>query len=268
MIITSLHNPRVKAAVRLRDRQGRDEQGRIIIDGAREITLALGAGVEVTELFWFPELCRGEQEQRLLSDARTAGAELIEVSPYVMAKLAFGNRVEGVVAIANLPRRKLSDLALAPEAFVAVVEGVEKPGNLGAVLRTADTAGVAAVIVAAGVTDLHNPNVIRASLGAVFTVPVCAAPILETLAWLRQQHFRLLAARVDASIDYTQADFRGRAAIALGSEAYGLSDAWRAADVTAIRLPMLGRIDSLNLSATAAVLFYEALRQRTARTTS
>src|SRR5262249_27403506 len=114
--------------------------------------------------------------------------------------------------------------------------------------------------------DLHNPNVIRASLGAIFTVPVCAAPIFETLTWLRQNHFRLLAARVDATIDYVQADFCGRTAIALGSEAHGLSDAWLADDVTAIRLPMRGRIDSLNLSATAAVLFYEALRQRSTPT--
>jgi len=265
MLISSLHNPRVKAAARLRDRQGRDEQGRIIIDGVREIGLALAAGVEVSELYCFPELCRGEHEQRLLATAKAARAELIEVTPYVMEKLAFGNRVEGAVAIANLPQKKLADLSLASDAMVAVVEGVEKPGNLGAVLRTADTAGVGAVIVAGGVTDLYNPNVIRASLGALFTVPVCAAPILETLTWLRQQNFRMFAARVDAPLEYTQTDFRGRTAIALGSEAHGLSDAWRANDVTAIHLPMLGQIDSLNLSVTAAVLFFEALRQRRAK---
>ena len=262
MLITSIQNPRVKAAARLRDRQGRDEQGRIIIDGVREIGLALAAGVEVVELFVFRELCHGDNEQRLLSDVAAAGAELIEVTPYVMEKLAFGNRVEGVVAVARSPQRKLGDLAFTPDALVAIVEGVEKPGNLGAILRTADAAGLAAIIVAGGVTDLYNPNVIRASLGAIFTVPVCAAAIYETLTWLRQQQFRLLAARVDAALEYPLADFRGRTAIALGSEAHGLSDAWRADDVTAIRLPMLGRVDSLNLSATAAVLFYEALRQR------
>jgi TrmH family RNA methyltransferase len=166
------------------------------------------------------------------------------------------------VAIAEAPRRSLVDLSLPADALVAVVEGVEKPGNLGAVLRSADAAGVSGLIVADGCTDLYNPNAIRASLGAIFTVPVCQASAAETLDWLRNGAFRILAARVDGEINHTQADFRGRVAIALGSEAHGLSAAWQATDITPIRLPMLGQVDSLNLSATAAVLFYEALRQR------
>jgi RNA methyltransferase, TrmH family len=261
--ITSTSNPRVKAAARLRERKGREGQGRIIIDGVREISLALAAGVQVVELYFVAELCGDAEHEELLVSAERAGAELIEVPPPVMEKLAFGNRASGVVAVAIPPReRSLADLKLAGDALIAVVEGVEKPGNLGAILRTADAAGVAALIVADGGTDLYNPNAIRASLGAIFAVPVCAATSERALAWLRAEKFRLLAARVDGAEEYTRADFRGRAAILLGSEAHGLGNLWRAEDIVAIRLPLLGSVDSLNLSVTAAILFYEALRQR------
>jgi RNA methyltransferase, TrmH family len=265
MLITSLQNPRVKAAARLRERSGRDDQGRIIIDGVRETSRALAADVDVVELYVVPELCRDEQHQRLLATAKHV--ERLDVSPHVMEKLAFGHRVEGIVAVARPPKKQLGDLKLPNQPLVAVVEGAEKPGNLGAIVRTADAAGVAAVIVADGGTDLYNPNAIRASLGAIFTVPVCNASSAEALAWLRQNRFRIFAARVDVAVQYTSVDFRGPAAIALGSEAQGLSEEWQAADITAIHLPLLGTVDSLNLSATAAVLFYEALRQRGASAT-
>jgi TrmH family RNA methyltransferase len=262
MRITSTSNPRIKAAARLRDRQGRNDQGRIVIDGVREIRRAIESGVEVTELFYFPGLAGGAEHMELLEAAEATGAELIEVSPQVMEKLAYGARVEGAVAVAAAPHRALADLQPGEDALVAVVEGVEKPGNLGAILRTADAAGVAALVVADGGTDLYNPNAIRASLGAIFTVPVAAATCPATLEWLRQHGFRIIAARVEGAINYARADFRGRTAIVLGSEAKGLSELWRGADVAAVSLPMLGRVDSLNLSAAAAVLFYEALRQR------
>ncbi len=261
-MITSVQNPRIKVAARLRDRQGRNDQGRIVIDGLREIRLALAAGIDVIELYFFSGLCENEEHQRLLAEAEQQGAELIEVAPHVMEKLSFGHRVEGLVAVAQPPQKSLADLKLGADPFVVVVEAIEKPGNLGAILRTADAAGVSALIVADGRTDLFNPNAIRASLGAIFTVPVCAANGDEALAWLREQKCRLLATRVNGSAEYTQADFRGSVAIILGSEAHGLSERWQSADVSTLRLPMLGRVDSLNLSATAAVLFYEALRQR------
>jgi TrmH family RNA methyltransferase len=266
VIISSVQNPRVKAAARLRERSGRDDQGRIIIDGVREIGRALTAGVEVIEIYFFQELCRDEEHQRLLAAAKKARAELIEVAPHVMQKLSFGQRVEGVVAVARPLQRELSELKLTRDALVAVVEGAEKPGNLGAILRTADAAGVGAVIVADGGTDLYNPNAIRASLGAIFSVPAVAVGTEEALGWLRQNSFRVFAARVDGATEYTDVDFRGRAAIALGSEARGLSAHWRGDNIKSIRLPLLGSVDSLNLSATAAVLFFEALRQRRATT--
>ncbi len=261
-MITSVQNLRVKAATRLRDRSGRDEQGRIIIDGVREIGRALAAGVRVVELYIVAELCQGAEQQRVLTEAREAGGEVIEVAEQVMEKLAFGNRAEGMVAVAEPPVRELAALKLPADALIAVVERAEKPGNLGAIVRTADAAGVAAVLVVDGGTDLYNPNAIRASLGAIFAVPVCEVTSKQAIAWLREEQFRLLAARVDGAVEYTSADFRGRVAIVLGSEARGLSDQWRGDDVTAVRLPLLGSVDSLNLSVTAAVLFYEALRQR------
>jgi len=262
MQISSTANPRVKAAIRLRDRGGRDDQRRIIIDGVREISRALDGGVQIVELYYFPELCRDESHQQILQSAAANGVQQIEVTPQIMEKLSFGNRVEGLVAVAEKPERTLLDLPIGDDALVAVVEGVEKPGNLGAILRTADAAGVSALIVADGGTDLYNPNAIRASLGSIFTVPVCSVASQAAINWLAQHQFRTFAARVDAKIDYSAADFRGRAAIVLGSESHGLTELWRTAGITAIRLPMHGRVDSLNLSATAAVLFYEALRQR------
>lgn len=262
MLITSLHNPRVKAAIRLRQRSGRDDQGRIIIDGVREIRRALAAGVPMIELYYVPEVCSNTDYRDVLSAAQQSPTDLLEVTPQIMEKLAFGHRHEGIVAVAAPPNRRLDDIDLTSDALVAVVEGAEKPGNIGAILRTADAAGVSAVIVADGGTDLYNPNAIRASLGAIFTVPVASATSPETIAWLRKHACRVYAARVDGSLEYTKADFRGRAAIVLGSEARGLSEQWRADDIMPIRVPLSGTVDSLNLSATAAVLFYEAVRQR------
>ncbi len=262
MQISSAHNPRVKAAARLRERGGRDDQGRIIIDGVREIGRALAAGVQFVEVFVFPELCHDEPHQDVLATCNRAGIEQIEVNSHVMEKVAYGNRVGGIVAIAVPPRRELADWKPPAKALIVIVEGAEKPGNLGAILRTADAAGVSAVLVADGGTDLYNPNAIRASLGAIFTVPTFAVTSEAALQWLRDHKVQVFAARVDGSIEYTAANFSGSTALALGSEAHGLSGAWKVPGITPIRVPLRGTVDSLNLSATAAVLFYEALRQR------
>ena len=267
--ITSRQNSRVKDAVRLRTGRGRLRQGRFIIDGAREIARAVAAGIRPVEAFVCEEQGAGSREQRVSANdeletrLRRAGAEILPVTAEVYEKLRFGERDEiGVVVVAETPRRGLHDLQLPAEAFVAVVEGVEKPGNLGAILRSADAAGVDAVIVADGATDLFNPNTIRASLGTVFRANVVEASTAETIDWLRARGLRAIAARPDAEVPYTATDFRGSVAVVLGSEATGLSDAWRGADVEPVRLPMCGMADSLNVSTTAAVLFYEALRQR------
>lgn len=293
-MITSVHNPRVKAAVSLRDSRQRHKQQRIIIDGARELLRALHAGVEVVEVFVCEELCRSEECRSLMRKlAEKRSPEIVHVARRVFEKLAFGARSEGVVGVAHPPIMSLDDLSHhvgeslrdshsrhgepRPRDLIAVLEGVEKPGNTGAVLRSADAAGVSALIVADGGTDLYNPNAIRASLGTIFTVPVCAASSDEVLAWLQSNNLAIYAARVDAELEYTAADFTRPCAIVLGSEASGLTDIWRAegaglavsagatgsaSAITPIKLPMLGVADSLNVSATAAVVFYEALRQR------
>jgi RNA methyltransferase, TrmH family len=261
-IITSLQNPRVKDAVRLRDARHREKQGRILIDGARELRRAVGGGVKLIEVFVCESLCRGDDAQHLLAALPESGAEVWHVAEAVFERLAFGQRAEGVLGVAEMPKPALAEIELPTAPLVAVLEGVEKPGNVGAVLRSADAAGVSAVIVADGRTDLYNPNAIRASLGTIFTMPVCEATSAEVLAWLRQREFTIAAARVDGSVPYTEIDYRGPTAIVLGSEAAGLSPIWTAGDIRAVRLPMLGTADSLNISVTAAVLFYEALRQR------
>jgi TrmH family RNA methyltransferase len=183
------------------------------------------------------------------------------VSPAVFQKLAYGEREDGILLVAVPPQRELSELTLPKNVLVAVLEGVEKPGNVGAVLRSADAAGVSAVLLADCATDVFNPNCIRASLGTVFTMPVVETTGQAALEWLRDHHFSIYAARVDGSQDYRQVKMSRPAAMVLGRESAGLSNIWQADDVLPIRLPMRGVVDSLNVSVTAAVLFYEALRQ-------
>ena len=260
--ITSLQNPRIKAALRLRSSRQRRKQGRLLIDGLREIVRAIQAGIRLIEGFYCPQKADPAQLQKLLDLWAKTGTPLWQVSPAVMEKLAYGQRQEGMVAVAEIPSRRLEDLVLPERPVVAVLEGVEKPGNIGAVLRSADAAGVSAVLLADCPADLWNPNTIRASLGCVFTMPMAISSSQQVLDWLRERGMRMYAARVDGAILYTDADLRPPAAIVLGSEAQGLSQVWTGPDIRAIRIPMRGQADSLNISVAAAVLFYESLRQR------
>ncbi len=263
--ITSTANPRVKAAAALRDRRERESSGLTLVDGAREIGRALAAGVEVVELFVCLDLVRSVDAVASLKVARGRGLAVIPVSEAVLAKLAFGDRSDGLVAVIRTPRSDLSALRLPPEPLVVVAEAVEKPGNLGAILRSADGAGADALIAADPRTDVFNPNAIRASLGTIFAVPVGVATTAATISFLRAARIRIVVARVDGSVPYTEASLRGPVAIVLGSEAHGLADAWSAPDMVAVSLPMLGIADSLNVSAAAAILLYEARRQRSGR---
>ncbi|MGI8703073.1 MAG: TrmH family RNA methyltransferase [Candidatus Limnocylindrales bacterium] len=260
--ITSIQNPRVRAAVRLRDRRDRTEAGLTLVDGLRELRRALDAGTELVELYACEALCTAPRCREILERVRAAGVPITTVSEDVLSRLSFGDRVEGVLGVARLPQRQLSDLHLPEGPLVAVLEGVEKPGNIGAVMRSADGAGLSAVIAADGGTDLFNPNVIRASIGIVFSMPVAAATTSQTVAWLNQNGLQIVAASLDATIDYAEIDYTGPTAIVLGAESVGLSDAWTGPEVSRVRLPMLGVADSLSVSAAAAVLFYEARRQR------
>jgi TrmH family RNA methyltransferase len=262
--ITSLTNSRVKAAVRLRDRRAREASGNTIIDGGRELLRALDAGVAVIEAFVEPGLIRDPDTRAALERLEAIGAPMFEVSPTVLAKVAFGDRSDGIVAIVRTPVLELGDLDVGLEPLVVVVEGVEKPGNLGAILRSADGAGADAVIAADPRTDPYNPNAIRASLGTIFSLPVAAGSTAEVLSWLEGRAIRAVAAHLGASKSYAEADLRGPLAIVLGSEASGLTEAWDRNSVERIRIPMLGAADSLNVSVAAAVLLFEARRQRAA----
>jgi RNA methyltransferase, TrmH family len=261
-LITSTSNQRIKDVAKLRDRRQRDKQLRFLIDGARELVRAISAGVELSEIFVCESLCHSDDAREVLNLFSSSSITRWDVTPQVFSKLAFGERAEGVLAVAPKPTRELAQLQLPDNPLVAVLEGVEKPGNLGAVLRSADAAGVSALIVADGRTDLFNPNAIRASLGTIFTVPLASASSDETAAWLRERNIPCYAARVEGALLYSEVAWRNPSAVILGSEAAGVSAVFHSSDITAIRIPMLGIADSLNVSATAAVLFYEALRQR------
>jgi TrmH family RNA methyltransferase len=262
--ITSTGNPRLKAALRLRGRRERERLGLTLIDGVRETARALAGGAELKEAFVAAGHCKDDDCREVLDALQRVRVPVVELGHEAFARLAYGDRLDGVIAVATTPQRRLADLVLPDEPLIAVIEGVEKPGNLGAILRTADGAGLSAVVVAAPGTDLFNPNVIRASVGTVFSVPVCVASTGDVLHWLGERGVPIFAARVDGSTDYFDADLRGPLAMALGSEARGLSDAWAELAQVSVRVPMLGAADSLNVSATAAILFYEALRQRRA----
>lgn len=264
--ITSLQNGRVKDAAKLRQRRQREKQGRFLIHGVRELSRALDGQIDLEAVFYCPKSGEDEQRQKFISRLERCGAEIVNVSPKIIDKLAYGQRDTELLAIARTPQRTIESLTLPENPVVVVLEHVEKPGNVGAVIRSADASGISAMIVAATQgrpgTDLYNPNTIRASLGTIFTLPICAATSQETIEWLQRLECGIYAARVDAETSYTDFDYTGPTAFVLGSEAHGLSALWSGADVTAVKLPMRGAGDSLNVSVAAAVMFYEALRQR------
>jgi RNA methyltransferase, TrmH family len=261
-VLASPSNPRIKSVARLRDRRERESSGLTLVDGAREVRRALDAGVEVIEAFVCEPLLAGEDARAALDGLRARNVPVTTTTEVAFAKIAFGDRAEGIVAVVRAPSLMLADLRLPDDPLVVVVEGVEKPGNVGAVLRSADGAGADALIAASPRTDLANPNVIRASAGTIFAVPLAAVPSGEVLAWLRERGLRVVAARVDAEMPYTDADLTGPLALVLGSETDGLTAAWRVDGVETVRLPMHGIADSLNVSVSAAILLYEARRQR------
>ena len=268
-IIESPANPRIRSALRLRERRERDETGLTLVDGGREALRAMESGAIVETAFVCPARIGSTEARRVAEklgqDFGPFGAsiELVHVGERAFDRLAYGDRADGVVLVVRIPGTRLEDLVLPASPLVVVTEEVEKPGNVGAILRSADAVGASAVIAVGG-TDLYNPNVIRASVGTIFSVPVATGTAAEVLAWLRGRGVRILASRVDAAELHVDADLTGPLAIALGSEADGLSDAWTAPGVEGVRLPMLGVADSLNVSAAAAILLYEAWRQRRA----
>jgi TrmH family RNA methyltransferase len=259
--LTSPANPRVKHLVTLRRRRVRDEANVTLVEGFEELSLALSAGVRPLSLYYAPSLT-DPGEMALAKDVASLGAEVFTVSPEVFRKIAYRESPDGWLAVVPALRAGLSDLELGPAPLVLICQGVEKPGNLGAILRTADAAGVAAVIATDPVTDWGNPNVIRASKGTVFSVPVAASSSGEVMTWLDDHDLTLVATTPDASTLLSDADLTGPTAIAVGSEKYGLPAAWLARADVKVRIPMFGRADSLNVATSAAIACYEAVRQR------
>ncbi|HEX7398547.1 MAG TPA: TrmH family RNA methyltransferase [Candidatus Limnocylindrales bacterium] len=267
-VLTSAANPRLRAAAALRDRRARIRTGLLLVDGAREVARALDGGVTLVEAFVAAE-GSGEADVAAVAQRMAAlGVPLVPVAAKLLGLLAYGERASGIVAVATAPDTSLVSLRLLASApLVGILEDVEKPGNLGAVCRSADGAGLDAMIAAVGSVgsvDPWNPNAVRASLGTVFTLALAVATTADVLGWLRAKGLRVVAARVDGSVPYTEVDLTGPVALVLGSEAHGLTAEWSGSDVMAVRLPMRGRADSLNVAAAAAILFYEARRQRDA----
>jgi TrmH family RNA methyltransferase len=260
--ITSLQNPRLKELVKLRDRRARDEAGLFLVEGYREIRRALEKRTPLQTVYFAPEWFLGSNEPALLAQAGEAGAGLCELSREAFAKVAYRERPDGLLAVAPQWRRSLTDLVLPPEPFLLVVEAIEKPGNLGTILRSADAAGCDAVIVCDPVTDLFNPNVVRASTGVLFSVPCVVAESAGVLAWLREQRIRLVATTPAAETLYTAADLRGPLAVVMGSEQFGLSDFWLHGADLPVRIPMAGQADSLNVAMATIIALFEAVRQR------
>ncbi len=259
-IITSAQNPKIKDLLALQEKsKERRARGLFVVEGRRELLHCMGAGYEPYTVFVCPEILSSADFEDIASRCR---CNFVEIPRQLYDKAAYRGGTEGVIAEMKCRETGLSGLKMKENPLVVVLEGVEKPGNLGAVLRSADAAGADAVIVCDPLTDLYNPNLIRSSIGAVFTVPVAVASSEETIAWLREQGIRIYTAQLQDSEWYYDTDMRGGTAVIMGTEATGLTEVWRQAADAHIKIPMLGRLDSLNVSVSAAILLFEAVRQR------
>ena len=249
--ITSLQNPKVRKLLLLQQKSSeRRDSGLFVVEGRRELMHCQEAGYEIDTVFTVD------------GDVDVRAGRVFRVTPAVYEKMAYRGGTEGVIAEVRTRKTGLNDLNLGEQPLIVVLESVEKPGNLGAVLRSADAAGVDAVIVCDPLTDLYNPNLIRSSLGGIFSVPTVACTSGEAIAWLKSKGIRILTAQLQDSSLYYDTDMKGATAIVMGTESTGLTDIWRRAADAHIRIPMLGALDSLNVSVSAAILMFEAVRQR------
>ena len=262
LVITSVQNQRIKDLVRLRKRPQREKAGALLIEGYRELNRALANQYPIRQLYYCPDWYLGENEPGLVAACRAAGAETVCCSRDVFDKIAYKDRPEGLLAVAAPLAKTLADLPVVHPGLYLIAEAIEKPGNLGSILRSADAAGVHGVIVCDHCTDLNNPNVVRSSVGTVFSLPVVEASTQDTLAWLKQHEVKTLAATPSAKALYTDVDMTQDIALVVGTEKFGLSEAWLNGADLPVRIPMLGQIDSLNVACATTLLLYEAVRQR------
>lgn len=260
--IESLQNLRVKNAVRLNEARERSAQQRTLVEGYRPLLRAVENGYPLEEVYFCPSLFLGENEPALLERAEQAGAALIELTEEPMRKVTTRNRPEGLLALAPVIRHPLESHCPEECGFYLIVERIERPGNLGTIFRSADAAGVTGVIICDPQTDPFNPEVIRASIGTVFTTPMFAARSAEALAWCRRHGLQTVAATPHTSLLYTDADLTPPLVIVVGAEKVGLSEVWLEQADVQVRIPMSGQADSLNVATATTILLYEVVRQR------
>jgi TrmH family RNA methyltransferase len=270
LVISSLANPRLKSLVGLRRRRARDEAGVTLVEGYEELALALAAGCVPRSLYVCPEIYSpagyaGVQDighqQDLVRQARALGVEIVQLSRAAFEKVAYREGPDGLLGVVASVDRSVAALTVPDDPFILVAEGVEKPGNLGAMLRTADAAGVDAVVAADAVTDWGNPNVVRASKGTVFSVPVASDTTEATIAWAQRHGIRMVVTTPETEVRYTDVDLTGPVAIVVGAEKHGVSPVLLDAGER-VRIPMSGKANSLNVAAAAAIVLFEAVRQR------
>lgn len=262
--LTSLQNPRVKQVVRWRNRPDRDDSQVVLAEGYRALVRALAGGYPLKEIFVCPECFPPEKhhEEELLAQWAARGARLIRVAPLPFEKMCYRDRPEGLLGVGPQLHRGLEALKPSKNPFYLVAEQIEKPGNLGTIMRSSDAVGVDGLILCDSRTDLFNPNVVRASTGNLFTLPVAEATTRETIPWLKKKGVKILATSPHADPLYTQVDLTAPVAVAVGAEQYGLTKSWIEQADLVVRLPMMGEADSLNVSTATSILLYEVLRQR------
>lgn len=262
-IISSAQNPKIKLLLQLQQKSSeRRKHGMFVVEGQREIFHCLSAGYEIDSLFYCPQIADSDAQEEFLR--LSPSSKCFEINSDIYQKVAYRGGTEGMIAEVKTRNLTLQDLKLSSSPLIMVLESVEKPGNLGAILRSADASGVDAVIVCDPSTDLFNPNLIRSSIGAIFTVPTVACSSSDCITFMKEHGIQILTAQLQDSSLYYATDMRRPTAIIMGTEATGLTQQWREAADAHIRIPMLGRLDSLNVSVSAAILMFEAVRQRSA----
>ena len=261
--ISSLQNPKVKQVARWRDRPDRDSSQVVLAEGYRALVRALAGGYHIHEVFVCPEFFPGQHhEEELLMRLAAQGARLIKVAPGAFNKMAYRDRPEGLLGVGPQLHRRLDDLKLSDTPFFLVTEQIEKPGNLGTMMRSADAVKVDGLVLCDPKTDLYNPNVVRASTGNLFTLPIAEASSAEAIPWFKERGIKILATSPHADKLYTQVDLTVPVAVVVGAEQFGLTRQWLDNADIVVRLPMLGEADSLNVSTATAIMLYEVVRQR------
>lgn len=260
--LSSLQNPKVKFLAKLINRRAREQTGKTLLEGYRLVSRALESGFPIDEVYFCPSLFLGQNENTLLSKLKKLDIPLIEVTNQIFKKIAYRDRPEGLIALSPIKKHPLSKMPVITNGLYLVVEAIEKPGNLGSILRSADAAGADGLIICNKCTDFYNPNVLRASTGAIFYVPIAECTSEEAHSWLRKNKVKTLAATPHTNLSYDEIDMTESIAIITGTEQYGLSDFWLKNSDLEVIIPMCGKIDSLNVAIATSILLFEASRQR------